>query len=123
MRKRGHDRESALSSHERAVSSPRLRWLVLALVVRVPWTQQRWALPFLWVLATTPAVSAKLGIRPKTLGLRARQVVRLLRRWLPGVPIKLRGDSAYSSLELGLHGTARHAPAGHPDCARSASTP
>ena len=85
------------------MSSPGLRWIVLAVVVRVPWTKQRWALPFLCVLATTPEVSAHLGIRHKTLGLRARQVVSLLRRWLPGVPIKLLGDRAYSILELGLH--------------------
>jgi hypothetical protein len=76
---------------------------VLAVVVGVPWTTQRWALPFLCVLATTPVVSARLGIRHKTLGMRARQVVSVLRRWLPGVPIKLLGDGAYSILELGLH--------------------
>jgi hypothetical protein len=105
IRKRGHYRDSALSSHARSVSSPGLRWIVLAVVVRVPWTKQRWALPFLCVLATTPEVSAHLGIRHKTLGQRARQVVSLLRRWLPGVPIKLMGDMAYSILELGLHCT------------------
>jgi hypothetical protein len=76
---------------------------VLAIVVRVPWTKQRWALPFLCVLATTPEVSARLGIRHYTLGQHARQVVSLLRRWLPGAPIKLLGDGAYSILELGLH--------------------
>ena len=102
IRKRGHYRDSARSSHQRSVSSPGLRWIVLAVVVRVPWTRQRWALPFLCVLATTPEVSAHLGVRHKTLGLRARQVVSLLRRWLPGVPIKLLGDGAYSILELGL---------------------
>jgi hypothetical protein len=102
IRKRGHYRDSARSSHERSVSSPGLRWVVLAVVVTVPWTRQRWALPFLCVLATTPEVSAHLGIRHKTLGLRACQVVRLLRRWQPGGPIKLLGDMAYSILELGL---------------------
>src|SRR5262249_55479272 len=51
-----------------------------------------------------PWLSPHLGIRHKTLGLRARQVVSLLRRWLPGVPIKLLGDQAYSILELELHG-------------------
>jgi hypothetical protein len=107
IRKRGHYRDSALSSHKRSVSSPGLRWIVLAVVVTVPWTQQRWALPFLCVLATTPAVSAQLGIRHKTLGLRAHQVVSLLRRWLPEVPIKLLGDRAYSILALGLHCTTR----------------
>ncbi|HEV8191690.1 MAG TPA: transposase [Ktedonobacterales bacterium] len=103
IRKRGHYRDSARSSHERSVSSPGLRWIVLAVVVRVPWTKQRWALPFLCVLATTPEVSARLGVRHKTLGLRACQVVSLLRRWLLGVPMKLLGDQAYSILELGLH--------------------
>src|SRR4029079_12464714 len=102
IRKRGHYRDSARSSHQRSVSSPGLRWIVLAVVVSVPWTRQRWALPFLCVLATTPEVSARLGIRHKTWGQRARQVVRLLRRWLPGVPIKVLGDQAYSILELGL---------------------
>ena len=105
IRKRGHYRDSALSSHERSVSSPGLRWIVLAVVVRVPWTKQEWALPFLCVLATTPEVSAHLGLRHKTLGLRARQVVSLLHRWLPGVPITLLGDQAYSILELGVHCT------------------
>jgi hypothetical protein len=102
IHKRGHYRDSARSSHERSVSSPGLRWIVLAMVVRVPWTKQRWALPFLCVLATTPEISMQLGIRHKTLGMRAHQVVSLLRRWLPGVPIKLLGDGAYSILELGL---------------------
>jgi hypothetical protein len=59
IRTRGHSRASARSSHERSVSSPGLRWIVLAVVVRAPWTQQRWALPFLGVLATTPEVSAQ----------------------------------------------------------------
>jgi DDE superfamily endonuclease len=107
MRKRGHYRASALSSRERSVSSPGVRWIVLAVVVRVPWTKQRWALPFLCVLATPPEVSQQLDRRHKTLGLRAHQLVSLLRRWLPGVPIKLIGDLAYSILELGLHSTAQ----------------
>ena len=51
--KRGHYRESALSSGERSVSSPGLRWIVMAVVVTLPWTKQQWALPFLCVLATT----------------------------------------------------------------------
>jgi DDE superfamily endonuclease len=106
--KRGHYRDSALSSHERSVSSPGLRWIVLAVVVSVPWTKQRWALPFLGVLATTPEVRAQLGIRHKTLRMRAQQVVSLLRRWLPGVPIKFLGDRAYSFLELGRHCTRHH---------------
>lgn len=107
IHKRGHYRDSARSSRQRSVSSPGLRWIVLAVVVQVPWTRQRWALPFLAVLATTPDVSQQLGLRHKTLGMHAHQLVSLLRRWLPGVPIKLMGDLAYSILELGLQ-CAKH---------------
>jgi hypothetical protein len=75
IRKRGHFRDSALSSRERRVRSPGLRWIVMAVVVTLPWTKQRWALPFLCVLATTPEVSEKLGKRHQTVGMRARQMV------------------------------------------------
>ena len=100
--KRGHYRDSALSSRERSVSSPGLRWIVMAVVVTLPWTKQRWALPFLCVLATTPEVSERLSKRHKTVGMWAHQMISLVRRWLPGRSIKLMGDTAYSILELGL---------------------
>ncbi len=105
--KRGHYRDSALSSRERSVSSPGLRWIVMAVVVTLPWTKQRWALPFLCVLATTPEVSERLGKRHKTVGMWAHQMVSLVRRWLPDRSIKLMGDTAYSILELGLHAKAQ----------------
>ncbi|HEY6409404.1 MAG TPA: transposase [Ktedonobacteraceae bacterium] len=37
--KRGHYRDSALSSRKRSVSSPGLRWIVMAAVVTLPWTR------------------------------------------------------------------------------------
>ncbi len=101
--KRGHYRDSALSSRERSVSSPGLRWIVMAVVVTLPWTTQRWALPFLCVLTTTPEISARLGKRHKTVGMWAHQMISLIRRWLPDRSVKLMGDTAYSVLELGLH--------------------
>ena len=103
IRKRGHYRDSALSSKERSVSSPGLRWIVMAVVVTLPWTQQRCALPFLCVLATTPEVSERLGKRHKAIGMWAHEMMSLVRRWLPDRSIKLMGDTAYSVLELGLH--------------------
>jgi hypothetical protein len=63
MRKRGHYRDRACSSHARSVSSPGLRWIVLAVVVQAPWTKQQWALPFLSVLATTPEVSTRAVVK------------------------------------------------------------
>jgi hypothetical protein len=105
--KRGHYRDSALSSRKRSVSSPGLRWIVMAVVVPLPWTKQRWALPFLCVLATTPEVSEQLGTRHKTVGMWAHQMVSVVHRWLPDHSIKLMGDTAYTVLELGLHAQAQ----------------
>src|SRR5947207_7360133 len=37
--KRWHYRDSALSSRKRSVSSPGLRWIVMAVVLTLPWTE------------------------------------------------------------------------------------
>src|SRR6266849_2592802 len=74
----------------------------MALVVTLPWTKRRWALPFLSVLTTTPKVSEGLKRRHKTLARLAQQMVMVVRRWLPNVAIKVIGDGAYSVIELGL---------------------
>lgn len=103
IRKRGHYRDSMLSSRKRSVSSPGLRWIVMAVVVTLPWTKQRCALPFLCVLTATPEVSASLGKRHKTVGMWAHQMVSLVRRRFPRLSITLLGDTAYSILELEVH--------------------
>ena len=102
IHKRGHYRDSALSSRKHSVSSPGLRWIVMAVVAPVPFSPQPWALPFLVVLATTPAVSEQLGLRHHTVGERAQQMVRLVHRWLPDRSVRVLGDTAYSCLELGV---------------------
>jgi len=48
--KRGDFRDSLRSSKERSVSTSGLRWVTMALVVTLPWTKLRWALPFSGVL-------------------------------------------------------------------------
>jgi hypothetical protein len=128
IHKRGHYRDSALSSRKRSVSSPGLRWIVMAVVVPVPFCPQPWVLPFLAVLATTPGVSEQLGLRHHTVGERARQMVRLVHRWLPARQVRVLGDTAYSCLELGVQGghaahsgSARQRAACSPTAARAAS--
>ncbi len=99
--KRCHWRDSRVSSRKRNVTTSGLRWVVMAVIVSLPWTQQRWALPFFSVLATTPKVSRELHRRHKTVPRLAQQMVKLVRRWLPALPIKLIGDTAYSVIDLG----------------------
>ena len=100
--KRGHWRDSLASSRKMNVTTSGLRWLVFAVVVKVPWSNLNWSLPFLSILLTTPKVSATLGIRHQTVAQRTGQVVCWLRRTLPGRRLNLIGDGAYSVIALGL---------------------
>jgi DDE superfamily endonuclease len=100
--KRAHYRDPLRSSKGRSVSTSGLRWVVLAVVVQPPWTKRYWALPFLSILTTPEAVRSKLKQRHKTVGDLAQQAARLVRYWLPDVPIEMVGDGHYSSIELGL---------------------
>ncbi len=59
VRIRGHCRDPLASSKERSVSASGIRWIVLALVVTVPWASRPWALPILSLPAPTPRVSAR----------------------------------------------------------------
>lgn len=102
IHKRGHFRDALLSSRKRSVSNSGLRWIVMALVVNVPWTSRCLALPVLSVLAPSPKVSQRLGRRHKTIAHWARQMITQVRRWLPGVGITLLGDGAYSCVALAL---------------------
>ncbi|MBV7336863.1 transposase [Chloroflexi bacterium TSY] len=100
--KRGHWRDSLASGRKMNVSTSGLRWLVFCVVVKLPWSDLYWSLPFLSVLLTTPKVSETLNKRHRTVAKRTMQVVAWLRRALPGREIKLIGDGAYSVIELGL---------------------
>ncbi|WP_083815025.1 transposase [Ktedonobacter racemifer] len=71
------------------------------LIVTPPWTSRSWALPFLSVLLTPEEVDRRLGRRHKTVPDWTKQLVKLVRRWLPDRDIKLVGDGAYSVVELG----------------------
>jgi hypothetical protein len=105
--KRGHYRDALASSKQRSVATSGLRWIVLTLVITPPWTSRSWALPVLSVPAPTPKVSQRLGLRHKTLAQRARQMILVVRRWLPQVDITVIGDQAYSVVELGHACTRR----------------
>jgi DDE superfamily endonuclease len=101
IRKRGHYRDPLASSRQRSVATSGLRWIVLTLVITPPWTPRPWALPVLSVPAPTPEVSRRLGLRHKTVPQRARQMLLVVRRWLPGVEPTVIGDQTYSVHELG----------------------
>jgi hypothetical protein len=100
--KRSHYRDPLLSGKGLSVSNSGLRWIIFALVVRVPWTERHWALPFLAVCATPAEVAAQRGHAHRTVGDITALILRLIRRWLPGRTVKVLGDGNYGSIELGL---------------------
>lgn len=100
--KRGHWRDPLASSQGMHVSSSGLRWIVMAVVVKLPWSDRYWALPCLSILATPPKVNERLGRRHKTLAQWAGQAAKWLRRTLPQRHLKMIGDGAYSVIDLGL---------------------
>ena len=102
IRIRGRYRDPLASGKERSVSAGGIRWIVLALIVTVPWSRRPWALPVLSLPSPTPKVSLKLGRRHKTIAERARQMIARLRRWPPDIDLTVVGDTAYSVIELGL---------------------
>src|ERR1700756_3993350 len=80
---------ACLQVKERSVSSRGWRWITMALVVTLAWTQLRWALPFFSVLATPPAVSEALGQRHQTIARVAQHMVLIVHRWPPEGSIKV----------------------------------
>ncbi len=106
IKRRGHYHDPLASSKQRSVASSGLRWIVLTLIVTPPWTRRHWALPVMSVQAPTPEVSKRLGLHHKTITERARQMILIVRRWLPDARITVVGDQSYSCVEL-AHGCVR----------------
>ena len=96
---KGIDRDPVRSSHAHFVKASGLRWVSLMLLAPIPRTTRVWGLPFLTVLSPSERYDQHRGRSPRTLLDRARQAVRLVRRWLPEQALIVVGDSAYAALE------------------------
>ena len=95
---RFHDAVRSQTGH--VATSEGIHWVCVMLLVPVPWSRRRWALPFLAIPTFTPATSAKLGRRYRTVPERTEVLVRLIRRWQPHRPIRVVGDSAFATMGL-----------------------
>ena len=102
IKAKGIYRDSVRSSHHHFVKCSGLRWLSLMWLTPIPWAKRVWALPVLTALAPSERYCREQGIRHKRLTDWARQVVLLLRRWLPERDLVVVADRSYSALDL-LH--------------------
>jgi len=103
---RFHDAARSQSGH--VVTSDGIHWVCVMLLVRVPWSRRRWALPFLAIPTFTPAISAKLGRPHRTAPERTEGLIRLIRRWQPDRTIQVVGDSGFAVLRLAHVCNAAH---------------
>ena len=78
------------------------KWLVLAVLVRLPLTNRYWALPVLVALLHTAKEDEEAKRRHKTPVEVLRQMILVLRRWVPKRDFVLSVDGAFAS-----HETAR----------------
>jgi hypothetical protein len=88
------------SSHSHFVKASGLRWLCLMLVAPIPWAKRCWALPFCSVLAPSERYYLERGRRPNKLPDRARQLLLMLKHWLPERSIVVVADTSFAALEL-----------------------
>ncbi len=97
---RGIYRDPVRSSRSHFVKVSGVRWLSLMLLVRIPWANRVWALPFLTALCPSERYHQARGRAHLTLTARARQVVRLAQRWVPRRRIVVVADSSFAALEF-----------------------
>ena len=102
IKARGIHRDAVRSSRHQLVKASGLRWISLIWLGQVPWAGRYWALPVLTVLAPSSRYYQRPGRRHKKITDWARQMIMLLRRWLPHRPLVLVGDNGYAVLDL-LH--------------------
>ena len=100
IKARGIYRDPVRSSHGHFVKASGLRWISLMLLAPVPFAGRVWALPFLTALAPSERHAQTQGQRHRPLTDRARLLLLLLARWLPGRQVIAVADSSYAAIEL-----------------------
>ena len=98
---KGWFRDPIRSTRKHVSKSLGIRWICLAILVSVPWSQRLWALPFMTIPALGPKTSAKLDKRHRTIVDWTMLMIDKVRRWQPDREIVLVGDGSYAAVALG----------------------
>jgi hypothetical protein len=104
---KGCHRDPVRSTHSMTVFRWGHKWVVLAVLVRVPWARRRWALPVLVALYRTEKDNTRAGRRHKTPARLLRQLCCVLLRWFRQRRFLLSADGNYSSHELACFASRR----------------
>ena len=97
---KGRHRDPVRSTHSYTAFRWGHKWVVLALLVPVPWATRRWALPLLVALYRPKEENQNHGRRHKTPPQLLGQMVRVLMRWFPDRTFVATADGNYATHEL-----------------------
>lgn len=97
---KGCHRDPVRSTHSFTAFRWGHKWVVLAVLVRLPFTRRLWALPLLVALYRTEKDNQQAGRRHKTPARWLRQLCCVLLRWFRQRRFVLSGDDNYGSHEM-----------------------
>jgi hypothetical protein len=95
---KGGYRDAVRSTKKHVIRCFGLKWVSMMLLVPVPWSRRVWALPFLTALCWPAEKSTRR--RHKTRGDWVRQMMKQVRRWLPGRRLVLVVDGGFAAVSL-----------------------
>lgn len=97
---KGCYRDACRSSHNLVIKCFGLKWLCAALVIKLPWSNRYWALPFMTALCPSKKHDEFKGLRHKSSIDRAIQMVYIISRLVKRSWILL-GDGGFACIKLG----------------------
>jgi DDE superfamily endonuclease len=99
-------RDAVRSSKKHVIRCFGLKWVTMMLLVAVPWSRRGWALPFLTALCWPADKPTRR--RYKTSVDWVRQMMKQVRRWLPGRRLVLVVDGGFAAVSLALACVQHH---------------
>jgi hypothetical protein len=100
-------RDPVRSSHSYTAWRWGHKWVVLALLVRLPFAQRPWALPVLVALYRSRRDNRERGRPHKTPAELMQALLRLLLRWFPDRRFRFAGDAGYGSHDMAAFAARR----------------
>lgn len=97
---KGCHRDPVRSTHSFTAFRWGHKWVVLAVLIRFPFSRRRWALPLLVALYQPEADNLRQGQRHKTPSQLLRQMLLVLLRWFPDRLFVCAADGNYATHEL-----------------------
>jgi len=97
---KGRHRDAVRSSHSYTAFHYGHKWVVLALLVRVPFSRRAWALPILVALYRTKQWNTEFGKRHRTPPEIMQGLLAVAMRWLPQRRLHFVGDGGFATQRL-----------------------